>query len=169
MSLSDISIKNPVFAWMLMAALMIFGLISYGRLGISQLPDVDFPVVSINLAWEGAAPEVMETDVVDVVEDSLMSIQGVRDISSSIKQGQASITVEFNLGRDIDVAVQEVQTKIQQAQRRLPDDIDPAVINKVNPEDQPIVMITFSSENMPLRDLMTYVQDRIKDQFATIE
>jgi HAE1 family hydrophobic/amphiphilic exporter-1 len=168
MSLSDISIKNPVFAWMLMAALMIFGLISYTRLGVSQLPDVDFPVVSVSLSWEGAAPEVMETDVVDIVEDALMSIQGVRDIASSIRQGAATVTIEFNLGRDIDVAVQDVQNKIQQIQKRLPNDIDPATINKVNPEDQPIVMITFSSSSMPLKDLMTYVQDHVKDQFTTI-
>ncbi|MCX5700400.1 MAG: efflux RND transporter permease subunit [Candidatus Omnitrophica bacterium] len=168
MSLSDISIKNPVFAWMLMAALMIFGIISYSRLGVSQLPDIDFPVVSVSLTWEGAAPEVMESDVVDIVEDSIMSIQGVRDVSSSIRQGSANITIEFDLGRDIDVAVQDVQNKIQQVQKRLPNDIDPATISKVNPEDQPIVMITFSSATMPLRDLMTYVQDHLKDQFATI-
>ena len=67
MTLSDMSIKNPVFAWMLMAALVIFGLISYGRLGVGQLPDVDFPIVSINLTWEGAAPEVMETRSESVV------------------------------------------------------------------------------------------------------
>src|SRR5512137_1986578 len=97
MTLSDISIKNPVFAWMLMAALIIFGIISYGRLGVGQLPDVDFPIVSINLTWEGAAPEVMETDVVDIVESALMGIQGVREVSSSIRQGAAAITVEFDL------------------------------------------------------------------------
>ena len=168
MTLSDISIKNPVFSWMIMAALMIFGLISYGRLGVSQLPDVDFPVVSINLTWEGAAPEVMETDVVDIVEDSLMSIEGVRDISSSIRQGSASITVEFELGRNIDVAVQDVQAKIDQAQRSLPKDLDPAIVTKVNPEDQPILMLSVSSPKLPMRDIMTYVQDHLKNQFATI-
>jgi multidrug efflux pump len=99
MTLSDISIKNPVFAWMLMAALIIFGIISYSQLGVSQLPDVDFPVISVNLSWEGAAPEVMETDVVDIVEDSLMSIEGVREISSSIRQGAAAVTIQFEIGR----------------------------------------------------------------------
>jgi HAE1 family hydrophobic/amphiphilic exporter-1 len=169
MSLSDVSIKNPVFSWMLMAALMIFGLISYSRLGVSQIPDVDFPVVSVSLTWEGAAPEVMETDVVDVVEDSVMSIQGIRDLSSSIRQGSASVTLEFDLGKDIDTAVQEVQTKIAQAQRLLPKDMDPAIVTKVNPEDQPIVVITLSSGTIPLRDLMTYVQDHLKDSFTTIK
>jgi len=168
MTLSDISIKNPVFAWMLMAALIIFGIISYGRLGVSQLPDVDFPVASVSLTWEGAAPEVMETDVVDIVEDSLMSIQGIRDVASSIHQGSASITVEFELNKDIDVAVQEIQNKIEQAQRSLPKDIDPAIVTKVNPEDHPIILISLSSSKMSMRDLMGYAQDHFKDNFTTI-
>jgi len=167
MTLSDVSIKNPVFAWMLMAALIVFGTISFQRMGVSQMPDVDFPVVSVTLSWEGAAPEVMETDVVDVVEDVITSIQGVRDISSSSRQGQATVTIEFDLGRDIDVAVQEVQTKIAQAQLRLPKELDPPVVLKINPQDQPIMWLGVSG-NMPIRDLMTYVQDHLKDQFQTI-
>ncbi len=168
MTLSDISIKNPVFAWMLMAALIIFGIISYGRLGVGQLPDVDFPIVSVNLTWEGAAPEIMETDVVDIIEDSLMGIEGVREVTSSIRQGAAVITIEFELSRNIDVAMQDVKTKIDQAQRTLPKDLDPPIINKVNPEDHPIVWLAVSSTKVPLRDIMTYIQDHLKNQFTTI-
>ncbi|MBI3321757.1 MAG: efflux RND transporter permease subunit [Candidatus Omnitrophica bacterium] len=167
MTLSDFSIKNPVFAWMLMAALIIFGGISFQRMGVSQMPDVEFPVISVSLTWEGAAPEVMETDVVDVVEDALMSIQGIRDISSSTRQGQATITIEFDLERDIDVALQEVQTKIAQAQLRLPRELDPPIVTKVNPQDQPIMWLGVSGE-VPKRDLMEYVQDHLKDRFQTI-
>ena len=167
MTLSDTSIKNPVFAWMLMAALIVFGAISFQRMGVSQMPDVDFPVVSVTLSWEGTAPEVMETDVVDVVEDAITSVQGVRDISSSTRQGQATITVEFELGRDIDVALQEVQTKIAQAQLRLPREMDPPVVIKVNPQDQPIMWLGVSG-TLPMRDLMEYVQDHLKDRFQTI-
>lgn len=168
MSLSDISIKNPVFAWMLMIGLMLFGLISYLQMGVSQLPDVDSPVLSISLTWEGAAPEVMETDVVDVVEDAVMSVQGIKDVSSSIRQGSASVTIEFDLGRNIDAAMQDVKAKIDQAQRQLPKDIDPPIIQKTNPDDQPIVWMTFASDTMPLRDLMAYIQDHIKDRFSSI-
>ncbi len=153
---------------MLMAALIIFGFISYGRLGVGQLPDVDFPVVSINLAWEGAAPEIMETDVIDIIEDSLMGIEGVREVSSSIRQGAAVISVEFELSKNIDVAIQDVKTKIDQAQRMLPKDLDPPVVTKVNPEDSPILWLAVSSTTMPVRDIMTYIQDHLKDQFATI-
>lgn len=168
MTLSDIAIKNPVFSWMLMIGLMLFGLISFNMLGISQLPDVDFPVVSVGLTWEGAAPEVMESDVVDVVEGAIMGVQGVRDVSSQIRQGNATVTVEFELDRDIDVAMQDIQTKIDQAQRNLPKDMDPAVVTKTNPDDQPIVFLSISSDKMSLRDLITYVQNHVKDKFSTI-
>ena len=120
MTLSDISIKNPVFAWMLMAALIIFGYIGYQGLGVSEMPEIEFPVINISVTWEGAAPEVMESDVVDIVEDSMMSLEGIKDISSTTRQGQAEVTLEFELERDIDAALQEVQSKLSQAQQRLP-------------------------------------------------
>ncbi|MBI3996829.1 MAG: efflux RND transporter permease subunit [Candidatus Omnitrophica bacterium] len=167
MTLSDISIKNPVFAWMLMAALIVFGTIGFRRMGVSQMPDVEFPVVSVTLSYEGAAPEVMETDVVDVVEDAITSIQGIRSIASSVRQGQATITIEFDLERNIDVALQEVQTKIAQAQQRLPRELDPPVALKLNPQDQPIMWLGVSG-NVPARQLMEYVQDQLKDKFQTI-
>ncbi|MBI1975918.1 MAG: efflux RND transporter permease subunit [Candidatus Omnitrophica bacterium] len=167
MTLSDIAIKNRVFAWMLMIGLIFFGWISFSQMGVSEMPDVDFPVVSVELTWEGAAPEVMETDVVDVVEDVVMSIQGIRDVSSSTRQAQATVTIEFELGRDIDAAVQEVQTKIAQAQRRLPREIDPPIVTKTNPEDQPILWLAVTADR-PRRDLMEYVQNHLKDRFQTV-
>jgi len=167
MTLSDLSIKNPVFAWMLMAALIVFGGISFSRMGVSQMPNVEFPVINVTLTWEGAAPEVMETDVVDIAEDAITSIQGIRSLSSTAREGQASITVEFDLERDIDVALQEVQTKIAQAQLRLPRELDPPVAIKLNPQDQPIMWLGVSGD-VPKRVLMEYVQDHLKDKFQTI-
>src|SRR3954465_8697839 len=101
-SLPEISIKRPVFAWMLMVALMIFGGISFHRLGISQLPDVDFPVVNVSFTLPGAAPEVMESQVLDPVEDSIMQIDGIRSVKSTAQQSSGSISVEFELNRNID-------------------------------------------------------------------
>ena len=168
MTLSDISIKNPVFAWMLMIGLIFFGWLSFMGLGVGEMPDVDFPVVSVSLTWEGAAPEVMESDVIDVVEDAVMGIQGIREVSSTTRQGTADVTIEFELERDIDVALQEVQSKVSQAQRRLPEDMDPPVVAKVNPTDSPIIWLGLSSTNRSARDLMGYVQDTLKDRFQTI-
>jgi HAE1 family hydrophobic/amphiphilic exporter-1 len=167
MTLSDLSIKNPVFAWMLMIGLIVFGWISFKGMGISQLPDVDFPVVTVSITLEGAAPEVMETQVTDIIEDAVMTIQGVKEVSSISRQGIATITVEFELNRNIDVALQEVQTKISQAQKNLPKEIDPPIVIKTNPEDQPIMWIALSGDR-PLRDLMTYTNDYLKNQFTTV-
>ena len=167
MTLSDLSIKNPVFAWMLMIGIVVFGWISFQRLGVSQLPDVDFPVVTVNVNWEGAAPEVMETEVTDIMEDAVMSVEGIKEVTSVSSPGQAQITVELDLKRNIDAALQDVQTKIAQAQKNLPHDIDPPVVTKTNPEDQPIMWLALSGDR-PLKDLVHYVSETLKDQLTTI-
>jgi HAE1 family hydrophobic/amphiphilic exporter-1 len=168
MTLSDISIKNPVFAWMLMVGLIFFGAIAFTDLGVSEMPEVDFPVISVVVTWEGAAPEVMESDVADIIEDAVMSIQGIREVSSTSRQGTTEMTIEFELERDIDVALQEVQSKISQAQLRLPEEIDPPVVAKINPTDQPILWLGVSSKDRPLKEVIGYVQDHLKDRFQTI-
>ena len=167
MSLSEISIKRPVFAWMLMAALIIFGWIAFKRMGVSQLPDVDFPVVSVSLSLEGAAPEIMEVDVVDPLEDALMGVQGITNLTSSSKMGSASISVEFDLDKNIDVAVQEIQNVISRTLQRLPKELDPPVVTKSNPEDNPIIWLSVSSATMPRPALMSLVRDQIKDKFSS--
>ncbi|MBI2340102.1 MAG: efflux RND transporter permease subunit [Deltaproteobacteria bacterium] len=166
-TLSDISIKNSVFAWMLMAGLILFGWIGFAGMGISEMPDVDFPVVTVHITYEGAAPEIMETDVVDIIEDAVMSVQGIRSVSSTSSQESATVSIEFELGRDIDAALQEVQTKIAQVQRRLPQDIDPPTVVKINPEDQPIMWVALSSDK-GLRELMEYARDHLKDRIQTV-
>jgi len=165
--LSDVSIKKPVFAWMIMAALLIFGGIGFLRMGVSQMPDIDFPYANISVTWEGAAPEVMETEVVDIIEEALMSVEKIKNIQSTSRFGGASITAEFQLSKDIDVAVQEIQTKIAQAQRHLPEDMDAPIITKMNPDDQPIIWLGLSGDR-PLREMVQYVKDHLKDQFSVI-
>ncbi|HYA36903.1 MAG TPA: efflux RND transporter permease subunit [Candidatus Methylomirabilis sp.] len=168
MILPEIAIRRPVFAWMLMAGLILFGLISASRMGISQLPDVDFPVVTVTVDYPGAAPEVIESNVVDVIEDAVMTVEGVRSVSSTSRYGTASISVEFDLGRNIADALQEVQNKVAAAQRLLPNDIDPPVISKTNPEDQPILWMSLTSDQASLREMMRYVKDTLKDRFSSV-
>jgi HAE1 family hydrophobic/amphiphilic exporter-1 len=169
MILSEISIRRPVFAWMLMAALIVFGLISFNRLGISQLPDVDFPVVSVSLSLQGAAPVVMESQVIDLVEDTIMQIEGIRSIRSTSSMSSGSVSVEFELGRDIDQAVQDVQNRIAQIQNQLPKDLKPPTVRKSNPEDQPILWIAVTGDQtVTLMDMMMYARDTLFDQFSSI-
>jgi HAE1 family hydrophobic/amphiphilic exporter-1 len=168
MTLSEIAIKRPVLAWMLMAGLIVFGGISFTRMGISQLPDVDYPVVSVNIRLEGAAPEVIETSIVDIVEDAVMSIQGIRNVTSESEDSEGTVTIEFDLDRNIDLAVQDVQAKVDSVLQKLPRDITSPTISKSNPEDVPIMALTLESDRYPLPTLMSYVSDRVKDQFSTV-
>jgi multidrug efflux pump len=142
--ITEACIRNPVLAWMIMAATVLFGIIAASRIGVSQYPDVDFPTITVSATWEGAAPDVMETEVVQQVEEALMQVEGVRSINSSCRMGSANIQVELDLERNVDLALQDVQSKIAQAQRRLPLDMDPLVPSKSNPEDQPIMWIALS-------------------------
>jgi HAE1 family hydrophobic/amphiphilic exporter-1 len=153
---------------MLMSSLIIFGAISFSRMGISQLPDVDFPIVTVKVTLAGAAPEVMESSVVDVLEGELVSVEGVKSITSASTTGAARVTLEFDINRNLDLALQDVQAKVAAAQRHLPDDVDPPTVSKTNPEDQPILWIGITTTKMSQRDFMVYVRDNVKDQFSTI-
>ena len=169
MSISEISIRRPVFAWMLMFGLILFGAICFERMGISQMPDVDFPVVNIGLRLDNAAPEVMEVNVVDIVEDAVMGIEGLTRVSSSVSQGIANVTCEFELNHNINVALQEVIDRIQQSSNLLPVALYPPVITKTNPEDQPIMWVMVSAdENVPRYKQMMYARNTLKDQLSTL-
>ncbi len=169
MSLPEISIKNHVFAWMIMAALLIFGGLAFNRMGVSQLPDVDFPVVSVSVNLNGASPEVMELGVVDIIEGALTSVSGIKSMTSTARVGTANISVEFGLDKDINVAVQEIQSALSRVQNNLPTDIEPPSVRKSNPEDQPILWLTVTADQLSRQQLMTLVRDQIQDRFSTIE
>jgi hydrophobe/amphiphile efflux-1 (HAE1) family protein len=165
--ITDACIDKPVFAWMLMFATMLFGGVAASRIGISQFPDVDFPNINISCSWEGAAPEVMEHDVVELIEEAVVQVEGVKSITSSSQQGTANITLEFDISRDVDLAMQEVQSKISQTMQRLPRDMNPPVVTKSNPEDQPIMWIGVSGP-YPQQFLSDWARYRVKESLQTI-
>ncbi|HEX8616155.1 MAG TPA: efflux RND transporter permease subunit [Thermoanaerobaculia bacterium] len=167
MKITDICIKNPVFAWMIMAATVVFGGVAASRIGISQFPDVDFPTINVGVAWEGAAPEVIEHDVVEPIEEAVMQVQGVRNVTSTSRQGSGNITVELDLSRNVDLALQDVQTRVAQAQRLLPRDIEPPVVSKTNPEDQPIMWVGLSGPYSP-QMLSDFARYRVKERLQTV-
>jgi multidrug efflux pump len=166
-NLTETCVRKPVLAWMLMAATVVFGVVAASRIGISQFPDVDFPNITVSVTWEGAAPEVIENDVIEILEEALVQVEGMKSITSVCRQGSAYITLELDISRDVDFALQDVQAKVSQAQRRLPRDIDPPIISKSNPEDQPILFISLSGP-FPARVLSDYVQYSLKEKLQTI-
>ncbi|MBF0363635.1 MAG: efflux RND transporter permease subunit [Oligoflexia bacterium] len=169
MSISEISIRRPVFAWMLMFALIFFGSLGYKKMGVSQLPDVDFPIVNIRTSMEGASPDIMEEDVIDPIESAVMGVQGILNVSSTARTGSANITVEFDINKNIDLAVQEIQNVISRVTHHLPKEVEAPTVSKSNPEDQPIIWLTVTSNTMSRRDLMALVRDRIQDRFSTVD
>jgi len=168
MSLSEFSVRHPVFAWMLMSSLIIFGGISFSRMGISENPDVDFPIVVVSASLQGASPEVMELSVTDVIEDAMMTVEGVIGVSSTSRQGSASVTVEFDIAKDINFALQEIQNRLIQIQRSFPKDMDPPTARKINPEDQPIMWISVRSPELTDRELSDFVKNNLEDRIARV-
>ncbi|MBK5257031.1 MAG: efflux RND transporter permease subunit, partial [Vicinamibacteria bacterium] len=175
MTLADISIRNHVLAWMLMVGLMGTGLIAFNGvpgiikgLGVSQNPDVDYPVVDVSVGYEGASPEVIETDIVDIMEDAMTQLEGVKEIRSTSRQGSGNVSVEFELSRNIDAAMQDVQAAVGQLGRRFPRNVDLPTVRKNNPEDQPILWVAVSGDRNP-SFLADYVRNVAKPAFQTIE
>lgn len=165
MNLIDLSIRRPVFAWVLMFSLIVFGAISLNKLGISQMPDVDFPVLNISFTYEGAAPEVVESDLIDPVEQRLLAIEGIKEMRSSAQQSSGSVNLEFDIKKNIDVALQEVQSALSQL--RLPQGVDPPVIRKSNPEEDPILIVSIYG-NANLKEMLAWTDSFLLDQLRFI-
>ncbi|MBI1987508.1 MAG: efflux RND transporter permease subunit [Nitrospinae bacterium] len=160
MLLSDVSIRRPVFASMMILAVIVFGLFSFQGLGIDRFPRVDMPIVTITTTLEGASLQVMEKDVTDVVEEAVNTINGIKHLRSSTVEGLSLVLVEFELDREIDVAAQEVRDRLATIRKDLPLDIDPPIVEKVDPDAQPIMTIAVFGE-MPIGRLTEDVADHL--------
>ena len=153
MHLSRIFIERPVATTILVAAIVLFGLIAFRSLPVNDLPNVDFPTISVTAELPGANPEVMASTVATPLERQFSQIPGVDTMNSVNSTGRTRITLQFTLERNIDSAAQDVQTAISQAIRRLPDDMDPPTLRKVNPADAPILFLAVTSSTLPMQEL----------------
>jgi multidrug efflux pump len=164
-SITDVSIKNPVFAWMLMACTMLFGIVALTRIGISQFPDVDYPNISVSLSWPGASPPAVERELVEPLEQAISQVEGVKQISSQARAGNARVTATFDMSRDVDLALQDVQARVAAAQRSLPKDVPAVSVSKSNPDDAAILQIAVTGpfSKQMLADVAKYqVQERLQ-------
>lgn len=167
MTLSDLSIKNPVLAWMIFIGVIVFGGIAYMSLGVSQMPDVDFPQLSVSTSWPGASPESVESSVTDVIEADILGVEGVTEITSSSGRGRSNITIQFELNKNIDVALQDVQARLASTINHLPDDVEPPTISKRNSDSMPIMWVAVSGNKEP-KYMMEYTRNNIQDAFSAI-
>ena len=168
MFLSDVSIKRPVFATMLMVALVVLGLVSFKRLAIDEYPDVTYPVISVSTSYAGASPDVMMRQVSKPMEEALNTVQGIKEINSSSSQGSSNVRVMFNLGVDIGVAQQDVQAKVARIRRSLPPNIEEPIIQHFDPNDAPIMSIAMQSSERGIRELTDLADEIVGVRFEAI-
>ena len=168
MWLSDTSVKRPVFATVLSLMLIALGALAFRDLTVREYPDTVAPTVQVQVAYPGASSEIVETRVTQVLEGELSGIEGVKTIRSSSRDGQSSITVEFNLNRRLDEAANDIRDRVSRVTRRLPDHIDNISVQKADADQQPVMWLTLAGENISMMDLTDYMQRYLIDRFATI-
>ena len=169
MNISKVFIERPVLTTLIMAALVIFGLFGYSNLPVSELPAVDFPTISVSASLPGADPETIASAVATPLENQFSTIPGVSSMTSSSSSGRTSITIQFDLDRDIDGAAEDVLAAIQQAARQLPVNMpSPPTLRKVNPADAPILFLAMQSDSMPLYQLDKLAENLLARQLSTL-
>ena len=137
MWISNTSIRQPVFTTMVISAIVVFGLVSYRALGVDLFPKIDFPIITVTTILPGADPETVEIDVTERMEEALNTISGIKSLRSQSAESVSIVIVEFELERDVDAAAQDVRDKVSAIRRDLPDDVDPPVIEKMDPDASP--------------------------------
>ncbi|MBZ5496669.1 MAG: efflux RND transporter permease subunit [Acidobacteriia bacterium] len=169
MLLSDLSIKQPVFATMLMVGLVVLGIFSYKELSTDLFPNVDLPVVSVRTLYPGVSPETVETEVTKRIEEAINPIQGVRHISSVTSEGFSSVVAEFQLGTNIYSAAQDVRSKVSALRRDFPTGVEEPVIERLDPADLPILSLSVTSEQLSPKQLTSLVEKVISKRLENIE
>jgi HAE1 family hydrophobic/amphiphilic exporter-1 len=168
MNLSGPWIRRPVATTLVMLGILLFGALAYRQLPVSDLPNVDYPVLTVRASLPGANPETMASAVATPLEKQFSTIAGIEAMSSNSSQGQTSITLQFSLDRDIDAAAQDVQSAISQAQRQLPQGINPPSLRKSNPSDTPILFFALTSDLLSLPALDEYAQTVLAQRISTV-
>ena len=170
MNLSEIFIRRPVMTTLVMLGILLFGLSSYSLLPVSDLPNVDFPTLQVSTNLPGASPETMASSVATPLEQQFSSIAGISSMTSTSSLGSSQITLQFDLSRDIDSAAQDVQAAISKATRSLPTTLTtPPSYRKVNPADQPILLVALSSDVLPLSTVDKYAETQLAQQLSMID
>ncbi len=169
MSISELFIKRPVMTTLVMLGILVFGLMAYRLLAVSNLPNVDFPTITVSASLPGASPETMASAVATPLEKQFSTIAGIDQMTSSSSLGSTSITLQFTLERNIDAAAQDVQAAISKTLRQLPTGIVPPSYQKVNPADRPIIYYAMSSATLSLPDLDEYAETFIAQRLSTID
>lgn len=168
MFLTRISVNHPVFATMIMIALLVFGIYSYQRLPIEQIPDIDLPVVAVVMAYPGASPEAVEADIIEPIEDAVNTVNGIDSIQSIAQPNQAMVIMLFDMDVPSATAVQDVRDRLATLSGSFPDNADDPMILRFDPSELPVISLAVSSDTMSARDLTALTEDVIVPRLSTI-
>ncbi|GAA5646420.1 MULTISPECIES: vibriobactin export RND transporter permease subunit VexH [Vibrio] len=168
MWLSDVSVKRPVAAVVLSLLLCVFGIVSFNKLAVREMPDIESPVVSISTRYEGASATIIESQITSVLEDQLSGISGIDEITSVTRNSMSRITITFELGYDLNTGVSDVRDAVARAQRALPDEADDPLVFKNNGSGEASLYINLSSSEMDRTQLTDYVERVLIDRFSLI-
>ena len=168
MSLSSVSINRPVLSIVLSLLIVIFGIIGYRGLSVREYPSVDPPIITVAASYTGASADVIQSQITEPLEESINGIAGIKNLTSSSRDGGANITVEFDLETNLDNAANDVRDKVSSALGKLPRDVDPPVVTKANADSQPIVMTYLSSSKRNLLELTDYANNVLRERLQTI-
>src|SRR5262245_12945861 len=165
--IADFSIRRPVFAVMLIGALVVLGFVSLGRLGTDLFPRIEFPFLAVTTLLEGATPQTMETEVSDPIEEQLNTIGGVEELRSISSEGISQVFIRFGLEENADQRAQDVRDKVARARGDLPLDAQPSIVEKVDPDAAPILSVMVSGD-LPIRDLTRFAKYVVKERIQRI-
>ncbi|NWK50137.1 efflux RND transporter permease subunit [Acinetobacter sp. SwsAc7] len=168
MWLTRISVKYPVFTIMMMFCLMVLGLASWQRMGVEEFPDVDFPFVVVYTTYPGASPETVESEITKKMEDQINTISGLKQVISQSSEGLSTIIAEFDLDVSSAIAAQDVRDKIAPVTAEFRDEIQDPIVERYDPSANAVMSIVFESQNMSLKELSSYLDQRIVPQFRTV-
>ena len=169
MNISELSIRRPVLATVLVLIIILFGVVGYTSLGVREYPSVDNPIISVSASYPGANAEVIENQITEPLEQQINGIPGIRSLSSVSQYGNSRITVEFELSVDLETAANDVRDKVSRAQRMLPRDCDPPTVSKADADAMPILMVALHSDKRSLLELSELADLVVKEQLQTIQ
>jgi multidrug efflux pump len=168
LKISDVCIRRPVFATVMSLALVLVGIVAYDRLTVREYPNTDSPVVNVETTYAGASAEIIETQVTQVLEDSLAGIEGIDFMTSISRQEQSQITVTFNLDRDPGVAAADVRDRVSRVRGDLPDAIEEPIIEKVEADAQAVIWLAFSSDRHSSMEITDYADRYVRDRLQNL-
>ncbi|MDP1520378.1 efflux RND transporter permease subunit [Porticoccus litoralis] len=169
MLLSDISIRRPVFASVISLLLVAFGMIAFDRLPLREYPDIDPPIVSIETKYPGAAANVVETRITQVLEDRISGLEGIKYIESNSSDGESKINIEFNLSRNIEAAANDVRDRVARVLEDLPEEADLPTVEKLDTNDEVIMWLNLTSEALSVPELTDYAERYLMDRFSILD